>query len=354
MGLALSNNYVSNTVNSLSQIISDTVNTVTQTVSTQCNASNVFKLQAGTYATSVNTQTGQTTFAQCTIAPGSFDINITQTASNSCNLTAGLTNDLSVQLNQTLANNINNWLSANAKANNGFLGFGISIANNIGINQTNLSQKIANDVTNNITQVCTSILDASNFGYIQVCGNYNVNAVQSAVNTNLTTCLINNLVNNIQSDNVLNNIVQQAAASANANNSGLDLSGIIKWILIIGGIIIALIIIGVLLWLIFGSKGTPEQKAGENQTEQRRQLEIALARRRIEKEREVEYETHELAPEREGEGEREGGFEGGGSEPSMWQRAANYFGGLRSPYSSPVPSMYTTAFPPGLPEGEEI
>jgi hypothetical protein len=331
MGIALSNTFVQQTVNDITQIVNNTVNSVTQTAATNCTGVANLNLRIGTYASSVNSQTGEIQYSQCAIVPEQGTINISQFVSNSCNLTGGIENTLNNQFQNQLKNNIQQYLDNNVKSTNGFLAAGIAIAAQENITTADIATDITNTLTNNLNNTCNAILTASANGEIQICGNYNLNFNQKAVNTNLTTCMVNNLINNISSNQQLDDIVQKAITNTGAGNTGFDLAGIFKWIIIAVVVIIVLVGIGFLLFFIFGNKGG-EKKGEENKTEARKRLEFELERKRIEerriegeRRRELEYEGHELrSPAQErfesegqgiGEAEREGENEGGYSNP---------------------------------------
>jgi len=259
MGLAASNSFVKNTVNSLTEVTNSTVSDVTQNLETNCNAVNTFEGFFGIYPTSTSPN-GQINTAQCNpqAVTGGSGVNITQNANNTCSLTGDLTQEINDQITNKLSSNINQWLKSNASANNGFLGFGISIAASEGINDVELSNMISNTLTTNLKQTCSSVLDASNKGKVYFCGDYpnGINIIQNAVNSNLTSCIINNTVIAVTKNEVLNDIVQKAAAQANASNEGVgSLFSWVKWLILAGVILAALIIVGVLLYFIFGSKG---------------------------------------------------------------------------------------------------
>src|SRR5579883_2201174 len=291
MGLAISNSYVQNTVNSLTSVISTSIDNATNNIQINCQSQNIIQGFFGSYPTEIDAN-GNTKFANCVPPAEISSVNVNQTAQNICNIQGGLSNQNIQNITNNLQTNIDQWLSANAKANNGFLGFGVSIANSEGINQVNLSTQIAQAMTTNISQVCSASLSTANAGKFYFCGRYpnGIAISQNAVNSNLTSCLLNNLVTQIGNNTVLNGIVQKAAASADAANSGLNLAGLLKW-LIIGAVIIAvLILIGVILYFAFGgNKSTPDQ----NKTEERQAMERRLLLMTAERRREREIQLHD-------------------------------------------------------------
>lgn len=277
MGLALSSSNVQNTVNSLTTVVNSTISNTTQSLQETCTATNTFFGVFGSIPISITP--GNIVTQDCSKYTNVNSLSVNQSAQNTCSITGGLTTSLTQQINNNLVSNINQWLTSNATANNGFLGFGISIAASQGINTLNLSQQIANSLTLNASQLCNASLNDANNGTIYVCGSYPNGIVftQSSVNTNLTSCMLQNLTTNITNNQVLNDIVQKAASQANASNSGLSLD-FLKWIIIAVVVVVVLVIIGVLLYFIFGSKSTPQ--SGE-QPEQSKEREKEMLEREI-------------------------------------------------------------------------
>ncbi len=277
MGANLSNQFTQNTLNSLTSVINDTVSTVVQNLNTTCTSTNTFEGNYGIYPTRV-LPGGEVDTAPCPTNINS--VSISQNANNTCSITGGITNSVQENLTSTLSTNINNWITQNQTQNNGWLGIGINIAASEGINQDNLSQRIANTLTSNVAQTCSAFLDASNIAKVYVCGNYpnGIIVVQNAASTNLTSCIINNTVTAITNDTVLNNIVNRTSQQTSQTNEGI-FSGL-KWIIIAVVIVVVLAIIGVALYFIFGSKSTPPQAGVQSKEQEKLMLERELIEKR--------------------------------------------------------------------------
>jgi hypothetical protein len=300
MGLSASNSFVKNTVNSLTSVVSTSVNNVTQNIQTQCTGINTFTGVFGSIPTEIDPD-GTIKLTPC--PTNARNVTINQISQNSCGLQGGLTATTTQNITNELATNINQWLTSQATANNGFIGFGISIASAEGINQVDLSNQIASAVTSNLVQNCSASVNASNSGNVYFCGDYpnGIAITQSAVNSNLTSCTVNSVVTNIGNNQVLNDIVQKAAAKASATNEGI-FSGL-KWLIIPVIIVAVLIFIGVILYFVFGSKSSSPPK------EDAKKAEVESLERRVEEKRRLEqsgipptspashsspYSTHEL------------------------------------------------------------
>ena len=273
MGLAISNSFVENTVNSLTSVLNTTVSDVTQDLQTNCTSKNTF---TGVFGAVLYTTNGETKALNCPISASSLEIN--QNAQNTCSIKGGLTSDLTVKITNNLNTNVNQWLDQQVKAGNGFVSAGVAIALSEGINTADLSTKISNALTSNLSQACSAVLDSGNEGIVYVCGSYpnGIVITQSALNINLTSCMIKNLITNVTDDTVLNGIVQKAKAKVTAENEGLG--SLLKWLIIAGIVLGVIIIVAVLMFFIFGSKGS-----GKPADQAKQDKKASLERRLLEK-----------------------------------------------------------------------
>ena len=281
MGANLSNQNTSNTLADFNSVVNSTVSSVIQNVSTVCTDSNFFTGVFGTYPTRF--ENGQVTAtASCAAETNISQLDVTQTASNSCSLSGTSISDIQETLNTTLSNNIQQWLGQQTTQNNGWIPLFVANVQNEGIsNTTELSNRVANRITANVSQTCSAILDASNQGLIFVCGNYpqGVLVVQNALSTNLTTCLINNTVTAITNDQILNSAVTKTSQQTAQTNEGL--STIARYIIIAVVAVVILIIIGVILYFVFGgSKAPAPTNALDAKEREKRMLERELIEKR--------------------------------------------------------------------------
>jgi hypothetical protein len=283
MGANLSNQYTQNVLNDFNSVVNSTVTNVIQNVSTTCTDVNSFQGIFGSYPTQfVNGQVTATAICPTNIK----QLTISQNASNTCTLSGTSINSVQETLNTTLSNNIQTWIGQQTTQNNGWVPLFVINASNAGIsNTTTLSNKIANDITANISQTCSAILGASNQGIVSVCGNYpdGVLVVQNALSTNLTTCLINNTVTAITNDSVLNAVVTKTSQQTAQTNEGL--STIAKYIIIAVVAVVVLIIIGVILYFVFGGSKAPAPMNEMNAKEREKRM---LEREVIEKREKME------------------------------------------------------------------
>lgn len=261
MGLNASNQFTENTLNSLSSVVNSTTNQVLQDIETECNVTNTFEGFYGIYPTKF-TDTEQD-FAPCPTTVSS--VNVSQYADATCSIKGGLTSEINEKLTTTLTDNINNWITQNAKQNNGWLSIGINIAAEENINQTQISSRISNNISSNLSQKCETFLAASNQAKLYFCGNYpdGIVIAQKGVASSLTNCMLQGIITAITNDSVLNDIVNKTSQQVSQTNEGLG--SLLKWIIIAAIVIAVVVIIGILIYFISsGGKGKkPEEVESE-------------------------------------------------------------------------------------------
>ena len=280
MGANLSNENTQNTLNDFNSVVNSTVSSVIQNASTTCTAVNSFQGFFGVSPTRF--ENGQVVAtASCAAETNISQLDVSQTASNSCSLSATSISTIQEDLNTTLSNNIQTWIGQQTTQNNGWIPIFVANMQNEGIsNTTDISNRVANRITANVSQTCSAILDASNQGLIFVCGSYpqGVLVTQNALSTNLTTCLINNTVTAITNDSILNSAVTKTSQQTAQTNEGL--STIAKYIIIAVVAVVILVIIGVILYFVFGGSKTPPPRNVESAKEREKMM---LERELIEK-----------------------------------------------------------------------
>lgn len=258
MGINISNQNVQDTINSLTKIVNNTSNSVFQSSSVGCASGVNLSVNVGVYPVISGTGVNQTiSYPPCvpqTVIDG--DIIVSQFASGSCSLTGGITNTLNASYTANLKQNIQDWIEQQVQQRNGFIAAAIDIANTQKITTENISQMIANDVSNNISQKCDAFVQASTSGTINICALVKKDIIvnQSAIATNITTCLTNNIVTAITNDTVITDIINKTVQKTKQDNQGL---GDLARYFIIGAVVIVVIgIIAAALFYIFGNKGS--------------------------------------------------------------------------------------------------
>lgn len=280
MGANLSNQNTSNTLRDFNSVVNSTVTNVIQNVSTTCTGVNSFQGFFGSYPTRF--ENGQVVASeQCGAQTNISSLDVSQTATDSCSLSGTSIDAVQETLNTTLSNNIQTWIGQQTTQNNGWIPLFVANMQNEGITTiTDISNRVANRITANVSQTCSAILDASNQGQVWVCGSYpqGVLIVQNALTTNLTTCLINNTVTAITNDQILNSAVTKTSQQTAQTNEGL--STIARYIIIAVVAVVVLIIIGVILYFVFGGSKAPAPTNAQTAKEREKMM---LERELIEK-----------------------------------------------------------------------
>jgi hypothetical protein len=292
MGFNFQSSSTQQTLNDFNKVVNDAVFNVVTEGSTHCSGGNTINVQTGTFISAIRPD-GTLEFQQCT-PPNLFktgSINIQQFVNNNCNLTVQATNNLQQNVQTQLTQDIKQWISTHLSNNQGWLTIAssIAIANNTTID--NVANDISNSLSANITTKCNAYLRASNDAVLTFCGEVTggINIGQNILQTNLTNCLITNTVTAFQSNSIAQKIAQQTDTKLANTQEGL--STIAKYLIIAAIILGALIVIGIVLYLIFGNKSNlpaalQRYPSGGNQINpvEREEIEECLgpARRRLE------------------------------------------------------------------------
>lgn len=255
MGFSIQSAVTQQTLNDFTSIVNQSVESVINSSSQTCNAVQELDINIGQ------------PFVQDGIlvaCEANFDgsVNISQTNKQQCQLTQNAINNLSANINTTLQKNLQQWIQTGLDSKQGF--FPAAFSAQLAVNQTSASiaTRISNGLTANIQNTCKSFYNSSQSAKFNICGNFkkDFNFDQNINQMNLTSCLSQNTVSFISNDNVLENMAQTADTKLSSDQEGL--TGWIKW-LIIGAVILGVvIIIGIILYLLFGgSKNAvkPEQ-----------------------------------------------------------------------------------------------
>ena len=265
MGFNIQSSDTSETLNDFTSVVNSSVEKAKNSVQTTCTAANNLVALVGSIPVFQNGVPTGTPIVCATNIEGS--VNINQLADANCNLTGDFTTTFQNNLTTNVQNDVQQWIQQNLQSNQGWLA--IAFDGQFSESQTaaSVATTISNSLVADITNTCSAQLEASNNGLVSICGNYkrDFNFNQSAFVTNVTSCIANNTVSFISGNTVLNNMAQHADTTLSSSQEGL--STIFKW-LIVGAIaIVVLIIIAVLMFFIFGSKGgsTPQTDLGKEQ-----------------------------------------------------------------------------------------
>ena len=270
MGFNIQSDDTQNTLNDFTSVVNTAVEKAKNVVQSTCTAENNLTVLAG----QLYNPNGPATPCEVNVE----GVNITQLADANCNVTGQFKNDFQNSITNNVKTDIEQWIKTNLNSNQGWLAIAFSSEAAVNQNAETVATTLSNGLTADITNTCSAQLAASNNAVVTICGNYrkDFNFQQSAFVTNVTSCIANNTVSFIANNQILNSMAQTADSTLSSQQEGL--STIFKWLILAGVILAALIIIGVLLFFIFGSKGGSSAPAGESiAAKQQRLMELRKA-----------------------------------------------------------------------------
>jgi len=176
------------------------------------------------------------------------NLNINQTVNNVCNLISSVTIDDQATLINNFQTQIAQGIKAAQKAQAGFLSAlnGSQKLKGNYVNSISISNMITNNMDTTFSTVCKEAVESSQAGNITVCGSYkNINIDQDTNSVGFNSCTGNYITDVLSSNSVLNDINQNIVAQQTAVSEGLD--SLYKWVgIIIGGIILLIILGGII------------------------------------------------------------------------------------------------------------
>lgn len=226
-------------ITSVNNIINQSVTNVYNKASQDCTTINVLNASFGA-ATS-----GQT----CPVSVINSRINFRQNASTTCNLTSLNRADLRTQFATELKQRLEQLAEADLKNKQGFLSTAISIQENNLNSVVELINNVTNTITQDVTNLCTSVVQASNQGNLIFCGFYKdttIDVAQNATAQAMASCVNEALAKTQIGNSTIADIVQRTDAKLASQQEGI---GSIFWIfiLIIGGVFV----LGIIVFVIF-------------------------------------------------------------------------------------------------------
>lgn len=260
MGFNIQSDDTQNTLNDFTSVVNTAVEKAKNVVQSTCTAENNLTVLAG----GLYNPNGPPVRCPNNIQG---NVNITQTADANCNVTGQFKNDFQNSITNNVKTDIEQWIKTKINSNQGWLAIAFDGQFSENENAASVATTLSNGLTADITNTCSSQLAASNNATVSICGNYrkDFNFQQSAFVTNVTSCIANNTVSFIANNTVLNNMAQHADTTLASSQEGVgSLFSWLRWVIIGGVILAALIILGVLLYFIFGSKGGTPVPPGES------------------------------------------------------------------------------------------
>lgn len=247
----MSFNFQSNVGISMQEAITSMITNISQNVASSanlnCNSSNF-----------LNVQTGQGANGQSCNFEVNGNFTVDQNAKANCNLTQTVTSSLVSQI----ANQIQSGFTALANQSGSSTQEFLALAASLQSNYQNDTQRIISDISNyiaqNVSTVCSSVVNAQNSGYLNFCGYFrgNVNITQSSAVSALSSCVIQTYGNAIANNASLNTLFKQTDQQLVSEQNGP-----LSWLTWIVFAVIIVAIIGLLTAVIGGYFG--QKKGGK-------------------------------------------------------------------------------------------
>jgi hypothetical protein len=233
-------------ISSVNNIINQSATAVYNQASQQCSAINVLNANFGA------APSGQT----CPVSVTNSRINFRQNASTTCNLTSLNRADLNTQFTNEVQQRLQQLANADIKNKQGFLSTAVSIQENNLTSEQQLINAITNTISQNVTNLCTSVSQASNQGNLIFCGIYQdttIDVAQNATIQAMVSCVNEALAKTQVGNTTIADIIQRTDAKLASQQEGI---GSVLWIilLIIGGVLV-LGIIGFVIFMLLQPKG---------------------------------------------------------------------------------------------------
>lgn len=233
-------------ISSVNNIINQSATSVYNQASQQCSAINLLTANFG------SSPDGQT----CPVTVINSRINFRQGASVTCNLDSVNHADLNTQFTNEVQQQLQQLASTDIQNKQGFLSTAISIQENNLSSEQQLINAITNTLSQNITNLCTTVNQASNQGNLVFCGVYQdttIDVAQNATIQAITSC-VNEAIVKVQVGNTtIADIIQRTDNKLASEQQGV---GSLLWIIIavIGGILL-LGIIGFVIFMLIQPRG---------------------------------------------------------------------------------------------------
>lgn len=247
----ISSQQMKNNVNLLNKAIFDQINSIVNNDTSNCQNNQVIQAYFGVIPT--GNVGGQTTFANCVPqAVFNSNINTNQSAVTNCNLTSST----SQTIQTSFTNSVSNALDQVAKATTSQNADWLSSALNVGIQNINNTQDVANlfksAINNNVMNTCVSNAIANQNIQQIYCGVYygDININQNSTVASIADCASQAVLSAFAANKDVNKLVQEADATMSQRTQGLvALLSQYKWIIL--GIAVILIIALILFLFIF-------------------------------------------------------------------------------------------------------
>lgn len=199
-------------------------------------------------ANNLSLQTGGEKYCDFEMINGS--INVNQKVNATCSLHSKNINSITTKFNTTVKNTTQQFIDQNAKNKQGWFATAFSFQIQGASTSAEVSNKITNSFTGNISNTCRQEATAMNSNKTLLCGTYNasvVNINQDATITALTSCINRNVTEAFLTNNALNEMYQKTNQKLTSEQAGVG--SFVFWIALA-------IVAGIILVIILGAVGS--------------------------------------------------------------------------------------------------
>jgi hypothetical protein len=215
------------------------------------------------------------------LGPGStFEIN--QISKANCTQIVNTNLDVTSQVKANITEKIQQYLEQRQSSKQGWLTLALNAQVQGASNETELVTRIKNSVNSVSSQVCDNTVNAYNAGTIDLCGIYgedtNLIIDQNSVATAYQSCTMDVIIKAFQNDVVLQDVAQKVNQAQKSDQEGIG--SLFKWLVVIAVILGVVIIVGIILYAVFGGFSSKpkegEKKEGEKKEGGMSQEELML------------------------------------------------------------------------------
>lgn len=257
MGLNVQASATKQAIDSVTNIVNETTNSIQQTATNDCSAIQIASIIIGGK---------EFCGAATTVTDGNIELN--QNNQVNCALKSSVYSNISTETLNDLKSKLEEEAKKSLESEQGWL----AVASSFQLSKTELETTIINNIRNidqtTINQTCNETARVYNEGRIIICAdlqNTNVVINQNGALTSVNQCINTAILKAIFNNSTLQDIAQKTDEKFKSEEEGIgSLLGPFKWLIIGIVVIAALIIIGIILYLLFGGSKTavkPEQLA---------------------------------------------------------------------------------------------
>ncbi len=198
---------------------------------------------------------------------------IEQISKANCTQIANTNLDVTSQVKANITDKIQQYLEQRQASKQGWLTLALNAQVQGASNETELVTRIKNSVNSVTSQVCDNTVNAYNVGTIDLCGIYgsNTNLIieQNSVATAYQSCTMDVIIKAFQNDVVLQDVAQKVNQAQSSDQEGI--TGLFKWLVVIAVILGVVIIVGIILYAVFGGFSSKPKEDGDKGGKQKQE-----------------------------------------------------------------------------------